>query len=93
MQEVTQYRSDALYSKQSIEYAKEFLDSAQQEFDVELMRYKVGTNNIVELINAQTSVANARAKLIGAIRSWFTSLANLSYASGIAQCSVRGCIA
>ena len=83
IQEVTNYRSDVIFAKESLEYSNEYLQSAEKDFMVNLKKYKVGTGTIVELINAQTNVADARAKFAKAKNSWYTSIANLAYATGI----------
>ncbi|MCB1107813.1 MAG: TolC family protein [Chlamydiia bacterium] len=83
IQEVANYRSDVGYAKESIEYAKAYLESAEEDFKVSLKKYQVGTGNIVDLINAQTAVADARSKLADAQNSYYTSIANLAYATGI----------
>lgn len=83
IQEVSNYKSDVSFARESIEYSQAFLDAATEDFKVNLSKYKVGTGTIVELINAQTAVANARAQLAKAKNSWYTSLANLAYATGI----------
>jgi|GEM_PF-580585 outer membrane protein len=83
IQGVSNYRSDVAYAKESLEYAKEYLISAKEDFKVSLKKYKVGTGTIVDLINAQTSVADAQAQLAGAQNSWYTSVANLAFATGI----------
>lgn len=83
IQDVSNYRSDVAYAKESLEYAKEYLSSAEEDFKVTLKKYKVGTGTIVDLINAQTAVADARAQLAQAQNNWYTSVANLAYATGI----------
>lgn len=83
IQDVSNYRSDVAYAKESLEYAKEYLSSAEEDFKVNLKKYKVGTGTIVNLINAQTAVADARAQLAQAQNNWYTSVANLAYATGI----------
>lgn len=82
IREITNYWNDVQYAKESLQFADEYLRSSEQQYQVELLRYKVGTGTIVELINAQTEVSNARAQLILTIRNWYSSLANLAYASG-----------
>lgn len=82
VQEVTNYFNDVLYAKETYKYAKEFLESSQLNFKVQLEEYKAGTSTIVELINAQTSVSNAQSQLIQAEKQWYTSIANLAYATG-----------
>ncbi|NGX51512.1 MAG: Outer membrane protein TolC [Chlamydiae bacterium] len=83
IQEVSNYRSDVSYSQESIDYATQYLASAEEDFKVNLRKYKVGTGTIVSLINAQTAVADARSQLSKALNSWYTSIANLAYATGI----------
>lgn len=83
IQEVANYRSDVNYARESLEYAKAYLASAEEDFKVNLKKYRVGTGTIVDLINAQTSVADARSQLASAQNSWYTSIANLAYATGI----------
>jgi len=83
IQEVSNYRSDVGYARESLQYAQAYLESAEEDYKVNLAKYKVGTGTIVDLINAQTAVADARAKLATAQNSWYTSVANLAYATGI----------
>lgn len=81
--DVTTYFNNASYAKESYKYAKQFLDAAKLDFKVNLEQYKAGTSTIVEVINAQASVANAHAQLIQAEKDWYTSIANLAYATGL----------
>lgn len=83
IQEVSNYRSDVGFARESLQYAEAYLESAEEDYKVNLSKYKVGTGTIVDLINAQTAVADARAKLATAKNSWYTSVANLAYATGI----------
>lgn len=83
IQEVSNYRSDVGFARESLQYAEAYLESAEEDYKVNLAKYKVGTGTIVDLINAQTAVADARAKLATAQNSWYTSVANLAYATGI----------
>lgn len=82
VQEITNDYHDVSYAKESYLYSKQYLESAEQDFKVNLEQYKAGLNTIVDLINAQTAVASAQAKLIEAQRGWYTAIANLSYATG-----------
>ena len=68
---------------ESMGYAKAYLDSAEEDFQVNLKKYRVGTGTIVDLISAQTAVADARSQLAQAQNNWYTSIANLAYATGI----------
>lgn len=83
IQEVSNYRSAVSYARESLSYAQAYLTSAEEDYKVNLAKYQVGTATIVELINAQTAAADARSKLALAQNSWYTSIANLAYATGI----------
>lgn len=83
IQEVSQYADDVSYSREAYIFSKQFLESAQLDFDINLQEYKTGTATIVELINAQTSVADAAYKLVNSEKNWYTSIANMAYATGV----------
>ena len=83
IQEVSNYRSDVIYAQESINYATSYLESAEEDYKVNLKKYNVGTGNIVSLINAQTAVADARSQLAESQFNWYSSLANLAYATGL----------
>ena len=86
VQEITNTFHDVSYAKESYLYSKQYLESAEEDFKVNLEQYKAGINTIVDLINAQTAVASAKAKLIEAQRGWYSSIANLSYSTGSLTC-------
>ena len=48
-----------------------------------MIKYKQGTNTIVDVVNAQSSLADARARQINALEQWYSSLANLAYSTGM----------
>lgn len=83
IREITNVYHDISYAKESYLCAKEFLASAELDFKVSLQEYKSGTSTIVELINSQTAVANARAKFIDTQKFWYSAIANLSYSTGL----------
>ena len=82
LQQVSNQRTDVVLAKEAFEYATEFLASAEEDFRLNLAKYRMGTGTITELLNAQTSVSDARARLALSKRDWFVSLANLAYALG-----------
>jgi len=49
---------------------------------VAMGRYKAGAGNIIDLLNAQSSHANARLQLIQAQYTWLTQKAQLAQALG-----------
>ncbi len=82
LQQVSNQREDVILAKEALKYAEAFLASAKEDYRVNLSKYRAGTGTITELLNAQTSVSDARAKLVLTKRDWFVSLANLAYALG-----------
>ncbi|MDN3504147.1 MAG: TolC family protein [Rhabdochlamydiaceae bacterium] len=80
--EISVYQDDISFSLESIDYSTQYYETAQEDYKVNLDKYKQGTNNIVDVINALTAVADARAKEILAKKEYFQSLSNLAYALG-----------
>jgi outer membrane protein TolC len=58
------------------------LASAKESFDASLTRYRSGVGDIIELLNAQTVLADARAEHVQARTSLYTSYAELIRAIG-----------
>ena len=83
LQAVTASYNDVIYAKESYTYATEYVKASIEDYRVNLKEYKMGTTNIVDLINAQTAVADAQYKLINSEKQWYTSIANLAYAMGV----------
>ncbi len=67
---------------QQVETSKSLLASSMQSYDVSLARYKAGAADIVELLNAQSTLAKARAQQVGATTTLYTSYAELLHAIG-----------
>jgi outer membrane protein len=67
----------------------EYLRAAELEYDIALKSYKAGTASILDVLSAQSSLADARSKRAGALYDWYSSLAAIAYATGSlcpAQC-------
>jgi len=60
----------------------EYLKAAELEFNIALTSYKVGTTTILDVLQAQSSLADARSKKADAQKNWFLSLADIAYATG-----------
>ena len=58
------------------------LKSAEQAEEVETARYHIGLDPILNLLTAQTTLANARVQQVQARLNWFTALAALGHAVG-----------
>ena len=82
MREISDYTHDINYARDLMNDSKEFLESAIQEFKINLKKYRVGTANILDVISAQAAVADAQAQNIQAKSEWYISLANLAYSTG-----------
>lgn len=80
--EVRLYQETIEFSVEAIRYSSDYLASAKEDFRVYLDKYRQGTTTIVDLINAQTNVSDANAKLILAKKDYFSAIADLSYATG-----------
>lgn len=82
IQHVTTAHLGVKTSAQNLTDSAEYLKAAELEFNIALSSYKAGTMTILDVISAQSSVADARSKKAGAQKDWFTSLAMLAYATG-----------
>lgn len=67
---------------QSLDAANSLVASAQESYNASLARFKAGVGDIVELLNAQATLAQARAEQVQAKTDIFTSYADLVNAIG-----------
>lgn len=67
---------------QKIATTKDLLASATESEQVALGRYKEGVGTILDLLNAQAALAQARAQEIGARADWLVAAAHLIYSTG-----------
>jgi TolC family type I secretion outer membrane protein len=67
---------------QSLQAADSLVASAQESYNASLARFKAGVGDIVELLNAQATLAQARAEQIQSKTDIFTSYADLINAIG-----------
>ncbi len=67
---------------ESLEAARTLLASAAESYEASLTRYRSGVGDIVELLNAQTTLAEARAQEVQSVTEIFISYANLLNAVG-----------
>ena len=80
------------YTLQTAEHraatADDLLASAEQSAQVAAGRYREGVGSILDLLTAQTALANARAQRVQTRWQWYTALAQLAHDAGVL--SVRG---
>lgn len=67
---------------QSIETSTDLVNSAMRSEEVNLGRYKAGIGNILDVLNAQTALANAKQQRIQAILNWNIARATLAQSIG-----------
>ncbi len=67
---------------QSLEAAGVLLQSSLESYDASLARYRSGVGDIIELLTAQTTLAEARAEQVQTTTDVFTSYADLINAMG-----------
>jgi len=70
-------------AKKNLSYSKEYLESSQENYNVALANYNAGTGNILDLLTAQSSLAEAREARVEAVTTWYTSIVNLAYSIGL----------
>ena len=61
----------------------DLIASAEQSSEVALGRYRAGVGSVLDLLSAQTALADARAQQVLVRLEWNTSLAQLAHDSGI----------
>ncbi len=85
-QQVTYQVFSAYYTLQTatrrVRTASDLLASATQSAEVALARYKAGVGTVLDLLAAQSALADARAQVVQARLSWQTSLAQLAHDAG-----------
>jgi len=67
---------------QSLQAADSLVESAQESYNASLARFKSGVGDIVELLNAQATLAQARSEQVQSKTAIFTSYADLINAIG-----------
>ncbi len=83
IQDVCVAHSELKSASDSLHYSEEFLQNSELQFTIASQNYLAGVNTILDLLSAQSSLANARAKYVLAKKNWYSSLANLAFATGV----------
>jgi outer membrane protein len=82
IQNVTTAHMGVKTSATNLNDSYEYLKAAELEFKIALTSYKAGTMTILDVLQAQSSLADARRKKAEAEKNWFLSLAEIAYATG-----------
>lgn len=67
---------------ETVKYSKEYLQYAQEAYNVAFYGYREGVNSLLDLLTATVTLANARTSYIQARTQYVTSIASLAYATG-----------
>jgi outer membrane protein len=70
-------------SEQRVTTADQLLASAQQSEQVAAGRYREGVGSILDLLTAQSALANARAQQVQSRWQWYSALAQLARDAGV----------
>lgn len=70
-------------SARRVRTAADLLASAQQSEEVALGRYRAGVGTVLDLLSAQSALANARAQQVQARWVWQSALAQLAHDTGV----------
>lgn len=85
-QQVTYQVFSAYYALQTatrrVQTANDLVASAAQSTEVALARYKAGVGTVLDLLAAQSALADARAQVVRSRLAWHTSLAQLAHDAG-----------
>jgi outer membrane protein TolC len=69
-------------SEQEIATATDLLASAEASYNVALDRYKAGVGSILDLLAAQSVLADGRVQLVRARSDWFLALVQFTHDTG-----------
>ena len=70
-------------STRRVRTADVLIASAEQSNEVALARYKAGVGSVLDLLSAQSALANARAQQVDARLAWSVSFAQLAHDAGV----------
>jgi outer membrane protein len=79
-------------ANQLVKTSRDLLASAEQSERVALGRYQEGVGTIIDLLTAQSALAEARAEEILARSAWFYALAQLAHDTGIASPTLKAAV-
>lgn len=83
IEEITQSHFNIGVAYDTLKMANNLLRAAQEQYRVARTQYRAGTNTILDLVSAQSSLFDARAKQAQATKEWFTAFADLTYSVGV----------
>ncbi len=85
IEDITTAHFNVAVARDALKYTTDYLKAAEEEYDVAIAQYKAGTTTILTVTNAQSFLADARAKRANALQQWFVSISTLGYATGVME--------
>ena len=79
---MTQYNNLVLAYDQ-LQLNQQFLDATEIEYKGTFEGYVAGTNDILNVLNSQAKLADARAQLVQVVSNYFQSKAKLTFEIGL----------
>ena len=73
-----------------LKFSKSFYESANASYELALESYMAGTRSMLDLIQSQNQLSDARSKLIQSKQDIFIALAELTYATGSMTANNKG---
>ncbi|HBA83907.1 MAG TPA: hypothetical protein DCZ95_07435 [Verrucomicrobia bacterium] len=70
---------------QKHKFSRALLDSSEAAYELALSSYKAGLQSILDLLNAESQLAQARSQYVAARQDAFIALANLAHAAGLLE--------
>jgi len=67
---------------EKIKYSNDYLSASQESFVIALKNYKLGITDILDVLSAQASLADAREKNAKSKRDLYVGFINLAYSTG-----------
>lgn len=67
---------------QKLKFSRAFLNSAQASYDLAMNGYETGLKSILDLLEGQSQLSEARSKLVKSEKDYFISIAELVHATG-----------
>ncbi len=90
LQQIGDSFSQIKTSVEALVLAKQYLTSSEENYAINLQKYRVGTTTILDLISAQSSLADSRARLVTNQKEVYIAIITLVKNTGMLLPSKRG---
>jgi outer membrane protein len=83
--DVLTYYYNMQTANKNLNYSKDYLGYSQQNYEVNSQSFKAGKVSLLDLLAAQSSLAQARQTRVESITNWYTTLAELIFSVGVLE--------